>query len=258
MQLIKLEKENGVCVLTIDRPQALNALNREVLDDLSAALDLVAGDPDINALVITGAGDRAFVAGADIAVMQPMSVSEGRDWSLLGQRVFRKIEDLPQPVIAAVNGYALGGGCELAMACDFRIASDRAKLGQPEVTLGITTGYGGSQRLPRLIGPAWAKQMIFTGDVIDAATAERIGLVNMVVPAAELMARTKEIASRIASRGRIAVRLAKSAINRAMDSDIATGSMYEAEVFAECFATLDQKEGMKAFLEKRKPSFTGR
>ncbi|MGE5484127.1 MAG: enoyl-CoA hydratase-related protein [Ignavibacteriales bacterium] len=258
MQYIRIEKENGVGVLTIDRQQALNALNAQVLEELSAVLDSVATDPDIKVLVITGAGEKAFVAGADIAVMQPMSVLEGREWALLGQRVFSKIENLPQPVIAAVNGYALGGGCELALACDIRIASDRAKMGQPEVTLGITTGYAGSQRLPRLVGPAWAKQLILTGDVIDAGTAERIGLVNMVVPAAELMSRAKETASRIASRGQIAVRLAKSAVNRAMDSDMVTGSLYEAEVFGECFATSDQKEGMKAFLEKRKPSFTGK
>ncbi|NPV69488.1 MAG: crotonase [Firmicutes bacterium] len=258
MEFIKLEKEGGVGILTIDRQPALNALNKQVLEELSAALDQVAQDKEVKALIITGAGEKAFVAGADIGVMQPMSVAEGRDWALLGQKVFMKIEELPHPVIAAVNGFALGGGCELALACDIRIASDRAKLGQPEVTLGITPGYAGSQRLPRVVGPSWAKQMIFTGDIIDAATAEKIGLVNTVVPAADLMARAKELAARIASRAPVAVQLSKVAINKGLATGIHTGGAFEAEVFGECFATADQKEGMKAFLEKRKPVFTGK
>lgn len=258
MEFVRLEKENGIGTLTIDRQQALNALNQQVLEELSATLDAVAADSEVRVLIITGAGEKAFVAGADIEHMQPMSVFEARQWALLGQRVFAKIENLPQPVIAAINGYALGGGCELALACDIRIASDRAKIGQPEVTLGIPTGFAGSQRLPRLVGPSRAKQIIFTGDMIDAATAERIGLVNAVYPSAELMDKARELAGRIASRGQVAVRLAKCAVNRAMDADMTTGSLYEAEVFGQSFATTDQKEGMRAFLEKRKPVFTGK
>ncbi|MCR4397928.1 MAG: enoyl-CoA hydratase-related protein [Firmicutes bacterium] len=258
MDYVKVERRDGVAVITIDRQPALNALNWQVLDELSDALDAVASDAETRVVVITGAGDRAFVAGADIEAMQPMSVPEAREWAVLGQRIFSKIESLPQPVIAAINGYALGGGCELALACDIRIASDRAKLGQPEVTLGITTGFGGSQRLPRVVGPGWARQMILSGDVLDAATAERIGLVNAVVPAAELMAEAMKLAAKIASRGAVAVRLAKRALNVSMDADLETGLRFEAEVFGECFGTPDQKEGMKAFLEKRKPVFTGK
>ena len=258
MEFIKLEKDGAVATLTINRPQVYNALNRQVLGELSAALDDLERDPDVRVVIITGEGDRAFVAGADIAEMKPMTVAEARAFGMFGQRVFEKIERLSKPVIAAINGYALGGGCELALACDIRLASDRAKLGQPEVTFGITCGFGGTQRLARLVGPAWAKQLVFTGDMIDADTAARIGLVNEVVPHGELLSRAKEMADKIASRAPVAVSLSKTAVNVGLEAGLNAGLQLEAEVFGECFASQDQKEGMVAFLEKRKANFTGR
>src|SRR5208283_363882 len=212
----------------------------------------------IHVVIVTGSGEKAFVAGADIAQMAPMSAIEGRNWGKLAQAVFNKLENLPQPVIAAVNGFALGGGCELAMACDIRIASEKAKFGQPEVTLGIIPGFAGTQRLPRLVGKGRAKELLFSGGMIDAAEAHRIGLANKVVAPEELIAAAREMAGIIMSRGPVAVRLCKAAVNEGLDMDLESGMAYEAEVFGLCFATADQKEGMSAFLGKRKANFVGK
>jgi enoyl-CoA hydratase len=255
---ILLEKEDRLAILYINRPKALNALNAATLLELKDAIENVRDDADIDVLIITGAGDKSFVAGADIAYMAPLNAAESRAFSMLGNQVFRSIELLEKPVIAAVNGFALGGGCELAMACDFRIASFRAKFGQPEVGLGITPGFGGTQRLPRLIGPGMAKQLIYTADIIDANEALRIGLVNQVVPAEELMQTVKDIAKRIISKGQIAVRYCKAAVDNGMQTDIDRAIAFEADIFGLCFATEDQKEGMNAFIEKRAANFTGK
>jgi len=255
---ILLEKEDRLAILYINRPKALNALNAATLLELKDAIENVRDDADIDVLIITGAGDKSFVAGADIAYMAPLNAAESRAFSMLGNQVFRSIELLEKPVIAAVNGFALGGGCELAMACDFRIASFRAKFGQPEVGLGITPGFGGTQRLPRLIGPGMAKQLIYTADIIDANEALRIGFVNQVVPAEELMQTVKDIAKRIIAKGQIAVRYCKAAIDNGMQTDIDRAIAFEADIFGLCFATEDQKEGMNAFIEKRAANFTGK
>jgi enoyl-CoA hydratase len=253
-----LEKEDRLAVLYINRPKALNALNKDTLLEIKSAVTEVSGDPGLDVLIISGAGDKSFVAGADIAYMQNLSAIEGRAFGALGQDVFRLIEAMEKPVIAAVNGFALGGGCELAMCCDFRIASQKAKFGQPEVGLGITPGFGGTQRLPRLVGTGMAKQMLYTADVIDANEALRIGLVNSVVAVEELMDSAKSIARRIISKGQIAVRLSKAAANEGMQTDIDRAMTIEADAFGLCFATEDQKEGMGAFVEKRKAKFTGK
>jgi enoyl-CoA hydratase len=255
---IILEKEDRLAILYINRPKALNALNNDTLVELKSAITEIKEDSGIDVLIITGAGDKSFVAGADIAYMQPLSAVEGRAFGALGQEVFRMIEAMEKPVIAAVNGFALGGGCELAMCCDFRVASFRAKFGQPEVGLGITPGFGGTQRLPRLVGPGMAKQLLYTADVIDANEALRIGLVNHVVPPEELMEFVKGIAKRIISKAQVAVRFCKAAANEGMQTDIDRGMTIEADVFGLCFATEDQKEGMTAFIEKRKPAFVGK
>ncbi|WP_425059883.1 Short-chain-enoyl-CoA hydratase [Sporomusa carbonis] len=252
------ENDNGIGIITINRPQALNALNAATLRELGVLSDILACDDEVKVVIITGAGDKSFVAGADINEMFPLAAMEGRAFGKVGQLVFSKIENLPQPVIAAVNGFALGGGCELALACDIRIAAEKAKFAQPEVSLGISPGFGGTQRLPRLIGKGRAKELIFTGDMIDAAEAYRIGLVNKVVPSEELLDAAKEMARRIMSRAPLAVQLSKAAINKGVDLDLESGVAYEAEVFGLCFATNDQKEGMTAFLKKRKPIFTGK
>lgn len=253
-----LEKENAIAILSINRPQALNALNKDTLLEMKAAINNISNDPEIDVLVITGAGEKSFVAGADIAFMQNFTAIEGREFGALGQGVFRLIEAMEKPVIAAVNGFALGGGCELAMCCDFRIASTKAKFGQPEVGLGITPGFGGTQRLPRLVGEGMAKQLLFTAAVINATEALRIGLVNEVVNPEDLLVRVKEIATRISSQSKIAVRLAKVAANEGMQTDIDRAMMIEADLFGLCFSTEDQKEGMTAFIEKRSPDFVGK
>lgn len=255
---ILLEKEDRLAILYINRPKALNALNAATLIELKDAVAAIGADAEIDVLIITGAGDKSFVAGADIAYMAPLNAADSRAFSMLGNQVFRSIELLEKPVIAAVNGFALGGGCELAMACDFRIASFRAKFGQPEVGLGITPGFGGTQRLPRLIGTGMAKQLLYTADVIDANEALRIGLVNQVVPAEELMQTVKAIAKRIIAKGQIAVRYCKAAADSGMQTDIDRAIAFEADIFGLCFATDDQKEGMNAFVEKRPANFTGK
>lgn len=252
------EKEGSVGLLTINRPKVLNALNRETMTEISQIVGKIATDPEVSVLIITGAGEKSFVAGADISEMRTLSALEGRAWSKFSQATFNAIENLPQPVIAAVNGYALGGGCELAMSCDIRIASEKAKFGQPEVLLGVVAAFAGTQRLPRLIGKGRAKELLFTGDQIDAAEACRIGLVNKVVPAGELLTAAKALAAKIISRGPVAVQLCKAAVNEGLDMDLESAQAYEAEVFGLCFATDDQKEGMNAFVEKRPAKFTGK
>lgn len=252
------EVEQGIAVITLNRPHALNALNGTLMRELSNMLDEVAGDKKVKVLIITGSGEKAFAAGADIAEMNTMTALEGREWGRLGQETFTKLEKLPQPVIAAVNGFALGGGCELAMACDIRIVADNAKFGQPEVSLGIPPGFGGTQRLPRLVGRGRALELLLTGDMIAAPEALRIGLANRVVPQADLMAETRKMAQTILKRGNIAVSITKAAVHRGMETDLVTGLAYEAEVFGLCFATHDQQEGMSAFLEKRKANFSGK
>ncbi len=255
---IIFEKNGSIGMLTINRPKALNALNSQTLKEIDAAIDYIAEDSEILAVVITGAGEKAFVAGADISEMKDMNTMEGRKFGVLGNKVFRKLETLDVPVIAAINGFALGGGCELSMACDIRLASSKAKFGQPEAGLGITPGFGGTQRMARIVGLGMAKELIFSGKIINAEEALRIGLVNRVVEPEALLEEAKKLASTIASNAPIAVKLCKAAINRGMQCDIDTALMYEAEVFGECFSTEDQKEGMTAFVEKRDKCFKNR
>lgn len=253
-QNLLFKKEGNVGILSINNPKSLNALNSTVLKEISTAIDMVEVDEEVNVLVITGEG-KAFVAGADIAEMKNLNAEEARKFGKIGSDVFRKIELMEKPVIAAVNGFALGGGCELAMSCDIRIASERAKFGQPEVSLGITPGFSGTLRLPRLVGIAKAKELIYTGNIISAEEAEKIGLANKVVPQEELMNETLKLANKIASVAQIAVKYSKVAINRGIETDIETGMAIERDVFGLCFATEDQTEGMIAFIEKRKPEF---
>ena len=251
MDYIKYEADGNVGIITIDRPKALNALNSAVLTELEEAVDGI----DLNAIrcvIITGSGEKSFVAGADIGEMSTLSAEEGVAFGKKGNDIFRKIETLPIPVIAAVNGFALGGGCELSMCCDIRIASENAVFGQPEVGLGITPGFGGTQRLARIVGPGMAKQMIYTAKNIKAPEALRIGLVNAVYPPAELMDQAKKMAAQIAKNAPIAVRACKKAINDGLDQDMDTAIETEEKLFGSCFGTYDQKEGMTAFLEKRK------
>ena len=249
-----IEKKEKVCIVAINNPQALNALNSAVIEELDRAFSEIAADDGIAAVILTGAG-KAFVAGADIAQMSTMNAAQGKAFGEYGAAVFRKIELLDKPVIAAVNGYALGGGCELAMCCDIRIASAKAKFGQPEVGLGITPGFSGTQRLPRIVGPGKAKELIFTAGIIDAAEACRIGLVNKVTEPEALMDEAMEMAAKIASKSPIAVKYSKQAINKGMQTDMDTAISIEAGLFGLCFSSEDQKEGMRAFLEKRAPDF---
>ena len=251
MAFVKTEVQGAVEIITIDRPKALNALNPEVLADLKAAFEAV-DQETIRCIVLTGEGDKSFVAGADIGSMSTMTKAEGEAFGKLGNDVFLMIEHFPIPVIAAVNGFALGGGNELAMSCDFRICSDNAVFGQPEVGLGITPGFGGTQRLARLVGPGMAKQMIYTARNIKADEALRIGLVNAVYPLDELYAAAEKIAGQIAANAPIAVRASKKAINEGLQVDIDRAVVIEEQNFGSCFETADQQEGMGAFLEKRK------
>ena len=252
MENVLIAKEGHVATITINRPKALNALSTAVLTDLNAALDEVAADQDVYALIITGAGEKSFVAGADIAEMKDKSVEEAAEYGKFGNAVFRKIETFRCPVIAAVNGFALGGGCELAMSCDIRVASENAVFGQPEVGLGITPGFGGTQRLARLVGAGIAKEMIYTARNIKADRAAQIGLVNKVVAAEELSATVMKMAQGIAKNAPIAVAYAKKAINNGLQTDIDSGISIEVEEFSNCFATEDQTYGMTCFLEKVK------
>ena len=252
MSFVKSEQQGAVAVLTIDRPKALNALNPEVLADLKAAFEAIDQNA-VRCVVLTGEGDKSFVAGADIGSMSTMTKAEGEAFGKLGNDIFLTIENFPLPVIAAVNGFALGGGCELAMSCDIRICSDNAMFGQPEVGLGITPGFGGTQRLPRIVGLGMAKQLLYTARNIDAAEALRIGLVNAVVPQAELMDTAVKMANTIAKNAPIAVRACKKAVNEGMQVSIDKAVEIEEKLFGGCFETHDQVEGMACFLSREKP-----
>ena len=250
-EFIKYEEEEQIAILTINRPNALNALNSQVLDELDKTLDIIDKDK-IRTLIITGAGEKSFVAGADIAEMSTLTKKQGEDFSKKGNDVFRKLETLPIPVIAAVNGFALGGGCEIAMSCDIRICSENANFGQPEVGLGITPGFGGTQRLARLVGMGMAKQMIFTGQNIKAEEALRIGLVNAIYPQNELLNEAKKLALAIAKNYPNAVQRSKKAINEGIQVDIDKGVEIEEKLFGDCFETSEQIDGMNNFLNKGK------
>lgn len=256
MNHVKLEVSDAIATVTIDRPKALNALNTETLQELNACFREIRSRRDIRVVIVTGGGEKSFVAGADIAEMYRSSASEGRALAKLGDETFRLLEEMPQATIAAVNGYALGGGCELAMACDIRIASEKARFGQPEVGLGVIPGFGGTQRLARLVGRGRAKELIFTCAVIDAQEACRMGLVNHVVPAEALMDECRAMAETIRSKSGYAVSLAKDLINRGMETDLEGGLSMEAISLGLSFASPDKAEGMAAFLEKRPAKFT--
>lgn len=252
-----VEVKDGIALVKINRPKVLNALNEETLRELQGALKEVAGRKDVRVVILTGEGDKAFVAGADIAAMKAMNPREALAFSRLGHDTLGMIENLHQPVIAAVNGFALGGGLEIALACDFIYASEKAKLGVPEVTLGIFPGFGGTQRLPRLIGKGRAKELIYTGGMIDASEASTLGIVNKVFPADTLMEEVFKTARTIAQNGPVAVSMAKASVNAGYDEGCMEGEALEITAWANVFATHDQKEGMGAFLEKRKPQFKG-
>jgi enoyl-CoA hydratase len=253
---IRLDQDGAVATLVIDRPKALNALNSKTLQEMESALGSIGSD--VRVLIVTGGGEKAFVAGADIAEMAALSEAQATEFGELGHRVMAALELLPIPTIAAVNGFALGGGCELALACDLRYAATSAKLGQPEVNLGIFPGWGGTQRLARVCGLGVAKDLILTGRVVDADEALRIGLVNGVFEPEELMEKTLEVARTIASKGPLAVAAAKVAINHALQGDHVENLQAEADSFGELFSSEDAREGMTAFIEKREPDFSGR
>jgi enoyl-CoA hydratase/carnithine racemase len=252
------EKRDGIAYVTINRPKVLNALNTPTWKDMRTAFEDARDDASVRGVILTGAGNKAFVAGADIGELAHVAAFEAEQSSRFGQEVLDVIENLGKPVVAAVNGFALGGGCETAMACTIRIAADSAKFGQPEVTLGLVPGGGGTQRLPRLVGKGRALQLILSGETISAQEAYRIGLVNEVVPAAELIARAEAILKRIASNAPIAIKLALEATNKGLETSQSEGSLLEAAYFGLCAATEDKKEGTSAFLERRAPQFHGR
>lgn len=257
MNNLLLEVKDGVAVISINRPQALNALNSETLTELSACLDQADADSAVNVVILTGAGEKSFVAGADIGEMKPLTAVEAKAFGRLGNDVFLKIERLSKPVIAAVNGFALGGGCELAMACDIRIATKKSKFGQPEVNLGIIPGGGGTQRLQRLVGIGKAKELIFTGDIISAEEAERIGLIEKVVEDGTVLEAAIEMAKKIKAKGPVAITLAKQAINVGANTDLYSGLCFERYSQAIAFSTADKAEGTLAFIEKRPAQFKG-
>ena len=252
MNNLLLEVENGIALLTINRPKALNALNSETLAELNTCLAELENNEEVKVVILTGSGEKSFVAGADISEMVNAPPAEGRKMGLLAREAFGRLENMPQVTIAAVNGFALGGGCEISMACDIRVASENAKFAQPECGLGILPGFGGTQRLPRLVGKGRAKELIFTCDMISADEAFRMGLANHVVPQAELIDYCKAMAGRIMKNGPFAVALAKQAINTGTDTDLDSGLKLEANLFGLSFSTADKLEGMTAFLEKRK------
>ncbi|MFZ5944138.1 MAG: short-chain-enoyl-CoA hydratase [Bacillota bacterium] len=257
MENILFRINGSIAEIVINRPKALNALNSQTLNELREVVGQLSENKEVRVVIVTGAGEKAFVAGADISEMRDKNSVEGREFGRLGQRVFLELESLPQIVIAAVNGFALGGGCELALACDVRLASTKAKFAQPEVNLGVIPGFGGTQRLPRLVGKGIAKEMIVTGDMVDAQEAYRIGLVNKIFEPEQLMDEARKMAEKIMSRGPWAVKLAKSAINNGLNMDDVSAYNHEAEIFGLCFSLEEQKEGMAAFLDKRKPDFKG-
>ena len=255
---IRVERDAAVAVVTVDRPEALNALNQEVLSELHDRLAELAEDAGVHVVVLTGAGDRAFMAGADIKEMAVMGVEEARVWGQLGHDVGRLLETMPKPTIAAINGFALGGGCELALACDIRYASSNAKLGQPEVSIGIIPGWGGTQRLARATTLGFAKELVYTGRMVAAEEARERGLVNAVFAPEELMGKALELARSLAAKSPLVLAAAKEMTNRTLQGELDTGLSDEAAAFAELFGSEDQKEGMAAFVEKREPRFTGR
>jgi len=252
------EKKGAIAYVTLNRPKVLNALNQRTWEDLRAAFEDARDDAEVRGVILTGAGDKAFIAGADISELSHVTAIEAEKSSTYGQEVLNLIENLGKPVIAAINGFALGGGCETAMACTIRVATEHAKFGQPEVTLGLIPGGGGTQRLPRLIGKGRALQIILSGEMISAQEAFRIGLVNEVVPAAELTTRAEAILKRIFSNAPVAVKYSLEAVNKGMETSQAEGLSLEASLFGLCAGTEDKKEGTSAFLEKRKPQFQGR
>jgi len=254
---IIFEKDGNVAIIKFNRPKALNAINPDVLAEVNNALDRIDSDPDIKVLILTGEGEKAFVAGADISHMVNLSPLEGRRFSREGQSLLFRLEKLPIPVIACVNGFALGGGTEISMACDFIYASETAKFGQPEINLGIIPGFGGTQRLSRLVGKAMAKELCMTGVLISAAEAKEIGLVNKVFAPEKLWEETMKTARLLATKGKVSMRGVKHCIDRGYDLDLMSGCYLEADAFALCMASPDGKEGMSAFLEKRKPAFKG-
>lgn len=254
-ETILLNVEKGIATITFNRPKALNALNAELLTEFSEALDEVAENRDVHVLVLTGSGDKAFVAGADITELAKLNALQAKLFAKKGHEAIGKLQGLSIPAIAAVNGFALGGGSEMALACDFIYASEAAKFGLPEITLGIIPGFGGTQRLPRLIGANMAKEMILTGKMLSAAEAKEVGMVNKVLAPEALMEETLKTAGAIAAKGRVPVRAAKQAVNSGLNVDLATGCSIEVDAFALCVASSDAKEGTTAFLEKRKPVF---
>jgi enoyl-CoA hydratase len=254
---IIFKTDDGIATIVFNRPEALNALNDDLLKEFSLALDDISKNEDIRVLILTGAGEKAFVAGADITELSTFNSLQAKVFAQKGQKTINKLQELAIPVIAAVNGFALGGGSEVALACDFIYASENAVFGLPEITLGIMPGFGGTQRLPRLIGKNMAKEMIFTGKMIRADEAYKIGLANKVCPPESLMDEVLKTAKTIASKGKVSLRNAKHAVNTGMNSDLATGCNVEVDAFALCFASEDAKEGTSAFLEKRKAEFKG-
>ncbi len=257
-ETISFEKSDGIATLTIDRPEVLNALNSDVIRELTDVFIRISIDEEVRAVILTGAGPKAFVAGADISEMVNYSAADGVRFASNGQGLLNIIESCPKPVIAAVNGFALGGGMEIAMACDFIYASEKAKFGQPEINLGINPGFGGTQRLPRIVGKSMAKELVLTGKIIDAAEAMRIGLVNKVFEPDALMDQAKKTAAKMASKGSIALRLCKECVDQGLNVDLQSGLVIERNAFGILCATEDKKEGMSAFLEKRTPNFSGK
>src|SRR5450631_3325283 len=257
-QNIKFEKKNQIAYITIDRPKVLNALNMATMQELKDAFASIKDDAEVRVAILTGAGEKAFVAGADIGELSQQSPVSAKEYTHRGQAIVDAIENLGKPTIACINGFALGGGCELAMACTLRLASENAKLGQPEVKLGLIPGYGGTQRLPRLVGKGVAMQLVLTGEMITAQEALRIGLVNEVVPAAELIPRAEAIAAKIIANAPLAVQYAMEAVNHGLDMTLAEGLYLEATLFAVCCSTEDKNEGTKAFLDKRAAQFKGK
>jgi enoyl-CoA hydratase/carnithine racemase len=258
LENVKFEKRGQIAYVTISRPKVLNALNMATMGDLFQAFTFVKDDADIRVAILTGEGEKAFIAGADINELATQSATQGKEYASRGQAVLDLIENCGKPVIGCINGFALGGGCEVAMACTMRIASDNAKLGQPEVKLGIIPGYGGTQRLPRLVGKGLAQQILLTGEIISAQEALRIGLVNEVVPQAELIARAEAIAAKIIANAPLAIQYVIEAVNKGMEMTLQEGLFLEASLFGVCCATEDKNEGTKAFLEKRAAQFKGK
>jgi enoyl-CoA hydratase len=252
------EKEDGVATITINRPKALNALNKQAVREISSRLDEAEEDETVKVIVITGAGDKGFCVGLDLKSVRGISAVDGMNLSLLGQKLTKKIEELRKPVIAAINGYALGGGLEMALSCDLRIASENARMGQTELNVGLIPGWGGTQRLPRLVGRAMAKELIFTGKMIDAKTAKQLGLLNEVVPPDELKSAVKKFAAELITKPPVGLQLAKQLINSSIETDLTKGLIQEAQAFGVLASTEDFDEGVAAFIEKRKPKFKGK